>query len=80
MPDISRTVVGMASNFCVKLWLGISNNFAMSDVWTTNGVEMLKVRNKVKFDLNLWAYISRTKIAMVSKLYVVLWIKLANIC
>ena len=28
-----------------------------------NGVEMLKVRKKIKFDLNSWVYISGTTIA-----------------
>ena len=79
-PDISQTALGMASNFCVKLWLEISNNFSKSGVWTANCAEILKVGIKIKFDLNSLAYISGTTIARTSKFYVVLWLELTNIC
>ena len=79
-PDISRTALGMASSFSVKLWLEISNNFSKPGVWARNSGEMLKVRIKIKFDLNSRAYISRTTIAGASKFDVVHWLELTDIC
>ena len=79
-PNIWRTALGMASSFNVKLWLEISNNFSKPGVWARNSGEMLKVRIKIKFDLNSRAYISRTTTAGACKFDVVHWLELTNIC
>ena len=58
--DISQTTKVKVSKFCVVFYLKLNNIFPKSGVWTTNGVDTLKVRKKAKFDINSQVGISWT--------------------
>ena len=56
--DISRTTTATASKSCVILRLDFSNIFSKTGVLAENGMKMLKVWKKSKFDFNLLVDIS----------------------
>ena len=76
---ISRTTTARVSKSCVVLSLELSNISPKTGVWSKNGVELLKVRKKAKFDLYLWVDISQTTTARASKFFVGLWLELSII-
>ena len=77
--DISQTTTAMASKPGTSLPLDFSNIFSETGVWTENGMKMLKVWKKSKFDFNLTVHISRTTTAMASKSGAILCLELSNI-
>ena len=61
--NISSTTTATASKSRVILLLKFSNILSKSGAWNAKALEMLKVRKKAKFDLNLRVNMSRIRTA-----------------